>query len=127
MKERRSPLNLSNVPSLTTFIGTPVPLSIHTIIQSGNYVRAALCIHPCRYRSRNSVKIQIKHQNGGNILSDFVGSIKFVVGSSQASLTGWDSHKKKDPISHSSVGRNTLLMREVREEWTDWFELTGLL
>ena len=32
---------------------------------------------------------------------------------------------KKHPVSSSSVGRNVLLMREVRGEGPDWSKLTG--
>ena len=33
--------------------------------------------------------------------------------------------KQKHPVSSSSVGRNALLMREVRGEGPDWSKLTG--
>ena len=35
--------------------------------------------------------------------------------------------KCKNPVSSSSVGKNTLLMRQVRGEWPGWFKLTGQL
>lgn len=37
----------------------------------------------------------------------------------------WCEKQKKHPVSDSSVDENTLLMREVRGEWPDWFKLTG--
>lgn len=35
--------------------------------------------------------------------------------------------KKRAPVSGSSVDANALLIREVTEEWPDWFELTESL
>lgn len=32
-------------------------------------------------------------------------------------------NKRKYPVTGSSVGKNALLVPEVREKWSDWFEL----
>lgn len=37
---------------------------LHAVIQSVNHEAAAQCIKSCRNRSRDSVNVDIKHQNG---------------------------------------------------------------
>lgn len=56
-----------DVHTPSRLIGTTVHLLISADIQSANHVTAGQYITPCRCRSSASVKINIKHLNGGEV------------------------------------------------------------
>lgn len=69
--------------------GTPVPLHIHSLIQSANHVAGEPCINPCRYRPRASVNVHVEHHNLGGGVSMILTSLTMA----WKLVQGWDLKK----------------------------------
>lgn len=122
----------------SALLGIPVHVFVHAVIQAANCVVAKQGKISCTCRWRALVNVHVIHQNGEKVWSQWLCECVIV---GDARQTGLCMSETDDlwGISHSTVsgGGKTkqkhilfgwkslaLLVRDVKEERPDWFELT---